>query len=79
MQLKYNKTVSYIGRNGFGKQTGIEIQSNQAANPIQVVTLSPINSKGNVARCMIDLPVDSIPAFVKELKRIYKLANAPKK
>lgn len=61
--------TSYIGRNGHGKQIGIELLAIGEAKPGQIITLSPINSKGNVANCSMDIPVADIPAFVAELQK----------
>jgi len=76
--FKNKRVVSYLGRNGTGKQTGIEILPIGDPSSNQVVTLSPVNSNGNIANCMIDIPVNDIPDVVRQLNKIYKAAaNAP--
>jgi hypothetical protein len=73
---KNKRVVSFQGRNGAGKQIGIEILPIGEPNPQQVVTFSPINSKGDVANCMIDLPVADIPEFIAELQNIHTKATS---
>ena len=70
--FKNKRVVSYQGRNGTGKQIGIEVLPIGTPNLNQVVTLSPINSKGNVANCMIDIPMADIPEFVKALQHVHQ-------
>jgi len=67
--------LSYIGRNGLGKQVGIEILACGDSVPSQIVTMSPINGKNMVANCSIDLPVENIPDFIKALQEIHAKAN----
>jgi hypothetical protein len=57
--------LTYLGRNGTGKCTGIEVMSlGQGIH--ERLMLSPINSKGCVAqRCNIDLPAD--PSLLREV------------
>lgn len=57
--------LTYLGRNGTGKCTGIEVMAlGQGVH--RRLMLSPINSKGCVAqRCNIDLPVD--PSMLREV------------
>ena len=54
--------LTYVGRNGTGKCAGLEILHLDYVGRIQ---LSPLNSKGNIANCSIDIPDD--PAVVKEI------------
>lgn len=43
----------YLGRNSVGKCCGLVLRSTS-----KVATLAPINSKGLMARCYIDVPTD---------------------
>lgn len=74
IQYDPSNKLSYVGRNGVGKQVGIEILACGEPCHSQVVVLSPINSKNMVANCSIDLPVDKIPDVIQELKRIHQNA-----
>lgn len=65
-----NKVTQYLGRNGIGKCTGIELLD---ARPLyHEVWISPINSKDNVARCQISVPVEDIPEIIKALQEMAK-------
>ncbi len=57
--------LTYLGRNGTGKCTGIEAMvMGQGLN--ERLMISPVNSKGVIAsRCNIDLPVD--PSLLREV------------
>ena len=89
MNVKYTRQVSYIGRNGMGKQTGLELlyipcsvvsppaKSNGwkwKSQASSTVSLSPINSKGQVANCIIDIPVENITEVVNALLEVQKRA-----
>lgn len=64
-------TTTYIGRNGTGKCIGLDITERIKAKGDGVgVTIAPINSKGKVANCNIDIPIQDIEAFVAELIKI---------
>jgi len=59
--------TSFIGRNGFGKQSGIEILPVGIPTPEQVITISPITGKGNIANCSLDIPIADIPEVINAL------------
>lgn len=63
--------LSYIGRNGSGKCRGLSI--NQYSD---FVTMSPLNSKGNVGNCLIDIPTEAIPELVQRLIPLDKILEA---
>lgn len=56
--------LTYFGRNGTGKCTGLEVMV-LGEDIHQRVMISPINSKGAAARCNIDLPTD--PSLLREV------------
>ena len=61
--MKFTKTVTFIGRNGCFKSTGLELSKMG-----DVVALQPVTSKDQLAHCQIEIPVEDIPAFVAELQ-----------
>lgn len=65
MQIEYTKRVSYMGRNGEGKQDGIVVDQYP-----DTVVLGPVNSKGDVANCWIEIPHADIDKVIAELQRI---------
>lgn len=69
--FKNKRVVSYIGRNGFGKQIGLEVLGMSNTKEAKV-SLSPVNSKGDIANCIIDIPVADIPAVIKALRMTQK-------
>jgi hypothetical protein len=71
IDIKYNKETSYIGRNGEGRQTGIGITGHG-----DVITMEPINSKNNVANCMINIPYGDINNVLDALTKVlYDMEN----
>ena len=52
--------VSAQGRNGYMKQTGIEVLRSE----VGVIRLTPINSKSQPGNCCVELPND--PAVIKQ-------------
>lgn len=65
MNVKYNSIVNFEGRNGFFKQSGLEIQTTDSEKRIQ---LFPLTSKGAIARCMLEIPEESLDDVIRELK-----------
>jgi len=62
-ELFYNRTLRYLGKNGVGKQIGVEVFYNEAENCIM---LSPINSKGNITEaCFLNIPVELLPDILQ--------------
>ena len=60
----YERLV-FFGRNGTGLCTGIEIFHNDG-----VVSLQPITSKNQVARCEITVPVSALSRLTRALHRL---------
>ena len=48
--------ASYIGRNGVGKCLGLEFMPSVG----HFVNLQPINSKGTIANCLIQIPTSQV-------------------
>jgi hypothetical protein len=60
-EVKYNENVTFVGRNGQGKCSGLEILSSTSGDsnkPVKIVT--PLTSKGMPAHCLIEIPDDKI-------------------
>ncbi len=71
------RTMTYIGRNGSGKQVGIEVLPIAHSDH---VTLCPVNGKG-IANCMLEIPTEDIPELISALQQAAasnQLANAGK-
>lgn len=64
-QVKFAKTTGFLGRNGYMKCSGIDLSSST-----DVVTLSPLTSRGDVGRCNIEIPLDNLPEVIAKLQRL---------
>jgi len=67
-QINFSHIVSFRGRNGDGKQMGIEAYQNINR---QLVELCPVTSKGHVSdAAKIEIPFENLPALIKSLQEI---------
>jgi hypothetical protein len=62
---RQGKDLYALGRNGISQSCGIELLTFG-----DTVRLSPINSKGQVTRCFIDIDKNSVPELIDILKKI---------
>jgi len=60
-----SRQCTYIGRNGNGKQNGIEVHL--SVDEGQRVVLHPINSKGPSDSCRLEIPKEDIPKLIDAL------------
>lgn len=67
IKFKNGVVTNFTGRNGFFKQTGIEI--NNISQWKDQVILQPITSKGEVGNCSISIPFADIPELILELQK----------
>ncbi len=65
LDVHYDKTVRFIGRNGYFKQSGIEIAANK-----NIVILQPTTSKGETGRCSIEIPIENVAAVMNALSQL---------
>lgn len=65
------KQLVYLGRNGAGFMDGISFFSIG-----DVFRIYPVNSKGNWARCSMEIPKDRIPEIITVLQEI--IADHPR-
>ena len=61
--------TTYLGRNGNGKVRGIYAQRILLGN-IDLIELSPINSKGSLGRCYIQFPAKDLESVIQALKKL---------
>lgn len=66
-QLKFQRLTNFTGRNGYFQCSGVELMTITDNK----VMLSPLTSKGEVARCDIAIPMEDIPVFIEQLMVIY--------
>ena len=55
MEIKFKRQVQFIGRNGCFKSIGLDLIVHPHSN---VVSISPITSKNDIGRCIIEIPVE---------------------
>jgi hypothetical protein len=74
-----NKKTYALGRNGDSKCIGIEMlgsssffENDTFEERFDIVEISPLNTRGGVTQCHIDVPVESIPEIVEQLEKIYQ-------
>ncbi len=60
--IKYNRLVTFTGRNGTFKASGIATTIHG-----KTVTLEPITSKGALAHCQISIPYGNIDQVIDAL------------
>ena len=71
--VKFDEEAVYVGRNGTGRQSGLEVELVGDR-----VVLEPVNSKGNTANCQIAVPVcnlGDVIAALQQLKAEYERKN----
>ena len=61
----------YLGRNGLGICKGLSVQRWKTGNSQPYITLAPINSKKNLARCYIEVPEITVPQISMALSCNY--------
>lgn len=62
---KFSKEVQYTGRNGTGRQKGIDVELFKS-----VVFVRPVNSKGDTANCEIQVPVEDLDELILGLMQL---------
>ncbi len=63
--VKWHNLTEFLGRNGYGKCSGVELFK---AN--DTISLVPLTSRGEPARCSVLIPIKAIPRLIEELKAV---------
>jgi hypothetical protein len=71
-EVIYDRRVDFMGRNGVGFQTGVNIMSSFDDK----IKLEPITSQGNIGNCRLEIPIEDIPAFIAEIKKLVVFKEA---
>lgn len=66
MRISYDKDVIFLGRNGEFRCAGLEVKQYGGI----VVQFEPVTSKGEVGRCVIEMPVDKLDELIGVLSEI---------
>lgn len=64
--INFNRTVSFLGRNGNFKSLGIEVIARLGM--FELVSITPITSKHLTGRCEIEIPKENIPELIEALR-----------
>lgn len=67
IRWKSHERLVFLGRNGTGFCTGIELFHDDG-----VLSLQPITSKDLLARCEITMPMSALPRLIKALQQIHR-------
>lgn len=65
IEIKFTDFTTFVGRNGVGKCSGIEVSKNPS---LEFVVLRPLTSKNVTGNCNIVIPIENVPAFIEALK-----------
>ena len=60
-----NERLCFLGRNGYGKCTGLEISEFEG-----IVEIRPITSKNEIGRSELCVPFAALPQLIKILRRL---------
>ena len=63
--LYFTDETYYVGRNGQGRQTGISLTIYD-----DQVRVKPINSKNEIANCLINIPIKDLPKVINTLQSL---------
>ena len=66
-KLMFKDWVKFEGRNGYFKSIGLKLTK---FDKDDVLNIYPITSKNNVAKCLIEIPVEEIDNLIEILKKI---------
>ena len=66
-ELKFKRHVKFGGRNGYFNSIGLKITKFEKDD---ILNIYPITSKNNVARCLIEIPVEEINNLIEILNKI---------
>ncbi len=70
-RVEFQRNVHFLGRNGDGKCAGFHAEPQWSAHG-DVVTIAPITSKGEVARCNMQIPIEALDDVIEALKTFKK-------
>lgn len=57
--------VSFWGKNGYFSSIGFDLENNK-----DIITIRPITSKNKIAKCLVQIPKQDIPEFIKQLQQL---------
>jgi hypothetical protein len=68
-KIIFEQKTTFTGRNGQFIATGISIKAGKImADQLKTVSIMPLTSKGQLGRCEIRVPIESLKRMIKELE-----------
>lgn len=64
----YSRAAGYWGRNRYCTAIGLELNNYP---DVKWIGIQPINSKGHIGNCEIQIPYEDIPELIKILQAMY--------
>lgn len=64
-QIDFKRLTKFTGRNGYFNMKAVEMMDSST----DCIMISPITSKGNSARCDIEIPKENLQEFIDNLKK----------
>ncbi len=71
VEIKWGNATRFLGRNGPGKSCGVYVEfipRSISINKIDTVRFTPLTSRGDPARCGVEVPGEKIGELVELLK-----------
>ena len=66
-KLMFKDWVKFEGRNGYFNSIGLQLTKH---NGDDILNIYPITTKNNIARCLIEIPVEEIDDLIENKKKI---------
>ena len=74
-QIKFKNKTTALGVNGTSICVGLDLfpssRIDENNKRFSVLEICPINSKGDVTRCWIEVSTEAIPELIKQLQSFY--------
>jgi hypothetical protein len=61
--------TSALGRNGVMNVVGLYLEPRKRTHSSKSISIAPVNTKGNVGRCYIEVHKTMVPELIHELQR----------
>lgn len=73
INVRWNRQTHFTGRNGYLKCNGVQFLPLAHNNSVMLLA---INSRGDVARCDVEIPNEAIPELIESLQQLKERNDA---
>ena len=73
MRVAWGRQTHFTGRNGYLKCNGVQFTPLQHNNSVLMLA---VNSRGDVARCDIEIPAEALPELIETLQKLKEQNDA---